>query len=201
METVLSLLTDYGVWLLFIGTFLSCLALPVPASLMMLVGGGFAASGDMSLWTAGLAAWGGAVSGDQTGYGLGRIGGARLDGWLARHPARSRVMRRARGFMTDWGGAGVFLSRWLVSPLGPYVNFAGGATRMHWPRFLVWGMLGEAAWVIIYTGLGYGFSGHILAVADIAGNVSGLLAAGCVTLGLGVWLWRRSGKIHRGPHI
>ena len=67
-ELVLAFAADYGVPLLFVVTLLSCLALPVPSSLLMLASGGFAASGDMSLIVAGLAAFTGAVIGDNLGY-------------------------------------------------------------------------------------------------------------------------------------
>jgi len=48
-DTVFILVANYGSLALFVITFLSCLAVPVPASLMMLTGGAFAASGDMGL--------------------------------------------------------------------------------------------------------------------------------------------------------
>jgi len=46
-DLILTLAADYGVPLLFSVTFLSCLALPVPSSLLMLASGGFAAAGDL----------------------------------------------------------------------------------------------------------------------------------------------------------
>ncbi|RYG90846.1 DedA family protein [Loktanella sp. IMCC34160] len=192
METVLSLITTYGVAALFLGTFLSCLALPVPSSLMMLAGGAFAASGDLDLYTVTGAAWVGAVLGDQVGYGIGRIGGRHLSGWMARHPKRGAILQKAQDKTREWGGIGVYLSRWLFSPLGPYVNLAAGIAGMRWPRFFGWDMAGEATWVAVYVGLGFVFAGQISAIADIAGNLSGLLAAGAVTIGLGIWLWRRA---------
>ena len=66
-DYLLSLVPAWGPWLLAITTFLSCLALPVPASLMMITAGGFVASGDLVRWQIGAAALIGAVLGDQTG--------------------------------------------------------------------------------------------------------------------------------------
>ena len=66
-EVILALAADYGVPLLFCVTFLSCLALPVPSSLLMLASGGFAAAGDLSLPAVAAAAFCGAVIGDNTG--------------------------------------------------------------------------------------------------------------------------------------
>lgn len=47
-DTLLQLLATYGAPLLALTTFASCLALPVPSSLMMLAAGAFVASGDLS---------------------------------------------------------------------------------------------------------------------------------------------------------
>ena len=52
-ETVLALVPSYGLLLVALGTFFSCLALPVPSSLIMLSAGGFAAAGDLVLWQVG----------------------------------------------------------------------------------------------------------------------------------------------------
>ena len=87
-----------------------------------------------------------------------------------------------------WGGMAVFLSRWLFSPLGPYMNFVTGAAGMAWPRFALWGAAGEAVWVGLYVGLGYSLATRIEALGAILGNLSGVLAAGAVTVGLGLWL-------------
>jgi membrane protein DedA with SNARE-associated domain len=98
------------------------------------------------------------------------------------------MIAKARGLLDRHGGAAVFLSRWLFSPLGPYVNLVTGAARMPWLRFALWDALGEGVWVALYLGLGYTFGSQIEAVAELAANFSGILAAGAVALGLGLWL-------------
>lgn len=190
--TALALLTQYGAVILFIGTFLSCLALPIPTSLMMLAGGSFAATGDLVLWQTALAALAGAIIGDNTGYLIGRRGRDALAAWLARKPARVAMRRRADAYMQRWGGIGVFLSRWLVSPLGPYVNFGAGMAPLPHLRFAVWAALGEIVWVLIYVGLGYSFASQMTEIAAILGNASGFLVAGLATAVMGRWLWLRS---------
>ncbi|MGG7643992.1 DedA family protein [Rhodovulum sp. YNF3179] len=184
-DAVFLLVSQYGVAVLFVSTFLSCLALPIPASVIMLAGGAFVASGDLGLWATAAAAFLGAVAGDQAGYRLGQAGGAGLIDRLAARPKRAALVARARGFVDRWGGLGVFLSRWLLSPLGPYVNFLGGAARLDMRRFLAWGMAGEAVWVTVYVGLGYGFSSNIAGIADILGNAVVFLACAAVALLLG----------------
>jgi len=187
-DAVLALVPAWGVWLVGLTTFLSCLALPVPASLIMLAAGGFAAVGDMALPGVAAAALVGAVAGDHAGFAIGRLGGPRLMAWLERRPRRARLVARAVAELHARGGVAVFLSRWLFSPLGPWVNFAAGATGFPWRRFALPEALGEVCWVAIYVGLGWAFAGNLEAAADLAGSVLGLLAAGAVTLGLGLWL-------------
>lgn len=196
-DTVFLLVANYGSLALFIITFLSCLAVPVPASLMMLTGGAFAASGDLVLSTAVLSAYAGALAGDQAGYLVGKSCAGYLERWAAARKSRARLLGRARASIDEWGGIGVFLSRWFVSPFGPYVNFASGAGRMHWARFSGWGAGGEAIWVGMYVGLGYVFAGSLTAVAEFAADLSGLIAGGVLAVGLGLWLrmmQRRHGR-------
>lgn len=197
-DLLLSLVVDYGAALLFAVTFLSCLAIPMPSSLMMLAGGGFVASGDLALtWAAG-AAYLGAISGDQTGFLIGKRAGRWLTRKMAARPKRAALHQKATELTNRYGGPGVFLSRWLISPLGPYVNFAGGAAGLNWLRFTTWGMMGEAVWVSVYVGLGYTFADRIVELADILGNASGFLAAGAVTIGLGLWLRSAMKQANKG---
>ncbi|MBA1148753.1 DedA family protein [Ectothiorhodospiraceae bacterium WFHF3C12] len=187
-DTLFLLVANYGALSLFVVTFLSCVAVPVPSSLMMLTGGAFAASGDLVLGSTALAAYVGALGGDQLGYFLGRSGAPALERWASRRRPRALLLGRARASIQRWGGLGVFLSRWLVSPLGPYVNFAAGAGKMHWLRFTVWGAAGEAVWVALYVGLGYVFARNLTAVAEFASDLTGLIAGGVVSVLLGVLL-------------
>ena len=184
-DWLLALVPHYGVWLLAGSTFLSCLALPIPASLLMLAAGGFAAAGDLPLAGAAGAAWAGAVAGDQTGYFAGRAGGT---GLVARLGQRAEPVARASALLARRGDLAVFLSRWLVSALGPYVNLAAGAAGQGWHRFTLAAVAGEAVWVALYVGLGYAFTGNLQAAADMAADMLGLLAAGSVALGALVWL-------------
>jgi membrane-associated protein len=191
-DLVLTLAADYGVPLLFCVTFLSCLALPVPSSLLMLASGGFAATGDLSLPVVAAAAFFGAVIGDNLGYWIARGLGTRLTDWLAKRPKRAAVRQRAEEYMAKWGGSSVFFSCWLVAPLGPTMNYVSGLSRFSWPRFALWGMAGEVVWVSIYVGLGYLFADNLTAISDLLGNISGFLAALVVAIGLGIWLVRTS---------
>ena len=146
-EIILALVADYGVAIVFAVTFLSCLALPVPSSLLMLAAGGFAATGDLSLLAVFGGAFFGAIIGDNSGYWIARGFEGPLGRWLERHPKRATLRAKSHAFMTKWGGSSVFFSCWLVAPLGPYVNYVSGLTRFSWLRFAMWGIAGEIVWV------------------------------------------------------
>jgi membrane protein DedA with SNARE-associated domain len=193
-DLLFSLVSTYGTLVIAVTTFLSCLALPIPASFVMLAGGAFAASGDLALGAVVSAAFGGAVIGDQAGFRAGRYGGRKLEARIGRSPARAALLTRARGFVERWGVAGVFFSTWLVAPLGPWVNVAAGAAGMGALRFTLWDALGEAIWVAIYVGLGYAFAANIGALSSILGNAVASVTALAIAAGLAVLLVRAARK-------
>lgn len=191
-ETILDLITNYGVFVIMVVTFLSCLCVPIPSSLMMLAGGSFAATGDLNITATVAAAYAGAVAGDNTGYLLARTFGTRLNNWLEANPKRTKLRDSAKSYMDKKGPISVFLSCWLVAPLGPYVNLVSGITRFNWAKFAFWGALGEVFWVGIYVGLGYSFSDQITTLASMLGNISGFIVALLGAVLLGRWLWKAS---------
>lgn len=193
-DWVLAQLPLYGPWLLGMTTFLSCLALPVPASLMMIASGAFVATGDLSLPAIGGAAFVGAVSGDQAGFWLGRRAGRLLP---APDSRKGKLISAALEQLARKGAVTVFLSRWLFSALGPWVNLAAGASGFRHPRFTLAGVLGEAVWVGAYVGLGIAFGANLQAAADLASNALGLMAAGAMAVALGWWLWRAARQPRR----
>jgi membrane-associated protein len=187
-EYLLELVPTYGLWLLAVVTFLACLALPVPCSILMLTAGGFVASGDLVLWQVIGAALTGAVAGDQLGYRIGWVGGNGLLTRLAARPKSGALINRAVDQMNRRGALGIFLTRWLFAPVGPWANFAAGATAFNYIRFTLWGIAGEVVWVSLYVLLGYGFAGNIEAASEMAGSALGILAGVAAMLGFGYWL-------------
>lgn len=188
-DWLLALVPTYGLWLLAATTFLSCLALPFPASILMLTAGGFAAAGDLVLWQAFGAAAAGGIAGDQLGYWAGRGLGASVMPRLRADPARDRLLARADAMIDRRGLVAVFLTRWLLSPLGPYVNLIAGSTRYGWGRFTASGVAGEAVWAGLYVGAGYYFAGNVEAASQALGSGLGMVGGAGAVLALGYWLF------------
>ncbi|WGV16713.1 DedA family protein [Fuscovulum ytuae] len=191
-EGLLALVPEWGALLVALTNFLACLALPIPASVIMLAAGAFAAAGDISALPLWLGALAGACLGDQSGYWLGRTFGPRLITRLRRRRRTAALVDRAVTWLEQRRLPAIFLSRWLVSALCPYVNFSAGAARINWAGFTLPAVAGECVWVSIYVGLGYTFSADIRELASVLGNLAAALAAGVVALVLGRILWRNA---------
>ena len=135
----------------------------------------------MKLWQVIIVASAGAVIGDQIGYALGRWGGQRFADRIRRRRNGPVRIAQAQAFAKRWGAAGIFLTRWLITPLGPWLNLTSGMAGYPWLQFLVWDMLGEVLWVVLYVMLGMLFSDRVQALVEILGNLAwvivGLIAA------------------------
>lgn len=191
-DLLLLWVSDYGVLVISLTTLLSCFALPLPSSLMMMAGGAFAASGDLVLWQLCAGAFLGAFSGAEISYYIARYhGGARIWHWARQRKGAAGLLTQAETLLDRHGGWAVYLSRWLFAPMGPYVNLIAGATKMRWRRFVLPDMLGGVTWVAVYVTLGLVFGNQIEALADTLGSVLGALTAGVVTALLGWALWRK----------
>jgi membrane-associated protein len=168
-DYLLGALGLYGPPALFLVLLVGAIGVPTPGSLLLLVAGSFVEQGEMGLWPVLALALTGAVVGDNLGYALGRWGGRRLSLRLERRGGRRRL-EAAEGWLKRWGGGGVFLTRWLLSPLGSPVNLAAGASEYPWPRFLLYDLAGEALWVTIYVLLGEFFSGSVEELGSLLGD-------------------------------
>lgn len=121
------------------------------------------------------------------GYQIGSWGGRLLLRKLGPKPDRQKLIDSALDYVEKQGALGIFLTRWRLTPVGPWANFAAGAIGYPRPRFTRWPVTGEAVWVRLYSGLGTGFAGNIQATCVMAGSVLGIVAGVAVMLGLGWW--------------
>lgn len=180
-EQVLAALERYGSSALFAVVAIAAIGVPLPVTLLLIVTGSLVAQGAMNIWLAIAIAAVGSVAGDQVGYAIGRWGGralaARFSGTFGNAERIAQLDAKAK----RWGGAGVFFSRWLVAPLGPWINFASGAADYSWPQFTLWDVLGESFGAGLYICLGLIFSDRVQEVGAIFGDLTwaivGVLAA------------------------
>jgi membrane-associated protein len=197
-EQLLALVAQYGSPALFAVVMVASLGAPLPIALLLIVTGSLAEQGAMNLWTAIAVAGTGSVLGDLGGYAIGRWGGLELINRFAGLMGGRDRLDRIEGRARRNAGLYIFLTRWLLSPLGPWVNLASGIARYPWGRFLLWDVLGEFFGVALYISLGQIFSDRVLALDSVLGDVTwGILA---LTVALLVGRALAGPFLRRKPH-
>jgi membrane-associated protein len=189
-EQILAALSEYGSPALFAVVTIASIGVPLPVSLLLIVTGSLVAQGVMPMWWAITLACAGSVIGDQIGYAIGRWGGTALVSRFAGMLGGPQRMAQAEAHARRWGGPGVFLTRWLVTPLGSLINFTSGIAEYPWMHFLLWDVLGEALGAALYIVLGFIFSDRVMELDAALGDFSWMILALLAALALG-WMLRR----------
>jgi len=177
LDQLLAALTRYGSPALFVVVAIAAVGVPVPVTLLLIVTGSLAAQGSIGLWPAIAIASAGSITGDQIGFAVGRWGGKRLVTKFSRLLGDAEHIKKLDARAKSWGGAGVFFSRWLVTPLGPWINVASGAADYSWFRFTLWDFLGESFGAALFIWLGHVFSDRVQQVGAIFGDLGWAILA------------------------
>lgn len=189
-EQLLGDLALYGVPMLFGMAVIACAGVPLPASLLLVAAGSFADHGEMNGTAVIAFASLGAVLGDQVGYMIGRWGDRAFTTRVSRWLGSEERLAQAEAHARKWGGTGIFITRWLATPLGPFVNLASGFMGYSWLRFLLWDIAGEVLWVALYVGAGELFSHRVQMLSGVLGEIAWAGAAFFIAVLLGWILWR-----------
>lgn len=200
-ESILALVPIYGLPFLFAIAVLAASGIPLPSTLIVMAVGAFTASGDLDLGASFLTALTAAVIGDQIGYQIGARAGDVVEKRLSRKPSGAAQVAKTKALVQRWGGITVFLTRWLLAPIGPTTNIICGASDMRWLTFTIADFIGEVAWVTIYLWIGYTFHGNIEELAALLGEASWVLIAGAGAAFMGYHLWSvaRKHRAERNP--
>ncbi len=189
-EQTLEWLSIYGLPVYFFILAASSFGIPMPVKLTMLVFGSFVEQGEIAFWQALVIGSIGAVSGDQAGYLLGRLGGRKAADRITNRFGGAEKLKRAEDFSKRWGGTGIFFSRWLVTPFGPWLNLTSGLTLYSWATFTTLSILGETLWVLLYIMLGIYFSDRVQDTADLLSSLTWVFVGITVAAVLGWKLFR-----------
>ena len=166
-ETLINLFKSYGYWIVFFGVMLENAGVPVPGETILLAAGFFASEageGHFSIITVMCIATIGAVLGDNCGYWIGhRVG----RGLLIKY-GRYVMLTEARFsameiYFHSHGDKTVLVARFITG-FRVFTALFAGASRMRWPKFLLFNVLGAISWAVVITLLGYFFgqSWHLL---------------------------------------
>ena len=189
-DQLLAMVSQYGPPALFGIVAIAAVGVPLPITLLLIVVGSMISQGVMSAWIAVAVAGAGSILGDQAGYAIGRWGGPAVVAKVSRLLGKHGSLRATEAKVKAWGGPGIFITRWLLTPLGPWINLASGAAGYPWYRFLFWDILGEVAGAVLYISLGRFFSDHVIALYAVLGDLTWAIAALLAALVLGYQLFK-----------
>jgi len=173
-QSLAALAADHA-WLMFAAMFVVIFAetglvvFPLlPGDSLLFVAGTVAAASGIDVHLLVLTLLGAAVLGDSVNYSIGRFIGpkvlsrprdSRLGRWL-----KPEYMQRTHRFYEKYGGFAIIIGR-FVPIVRTFAPFLAGVGRMQYRKFLVYNVIGGAAWVCLLTYSGYLF-GNIPWVKD-----------------------------------
>jgi membrane-associated protein len=131
-----------------------------PGDTLLLTGGILAAQGKLSLLFLLITVIIAAIAGDNTGYQIGFSLGRRLfakgDGIFF----RKRYVEESEKFYERYGSKTMMLAH-FIPIIRTFAPIVAGAGKMHRVRFVIFDAIGDTAWAIIVTLLGYWFGSRI----------------------------------------
>lgn len=202
LHDIIQLLIDVGPWIVFLVAAAETamfVGLLVPAEATVLVAAFMADVGYFDVRHVLAATLAGGFLGDQIGYALGRFSGhrvaahqGRLGRMWRRHEARATLLFQRRSIFA------VTLAR-FISFVRTLMPWFAGMTRMSYPRFLVYDIIGVAGWGVASVTAGMLAGRSWQALAGVLGTVSALVVAVIIaTIAvLGVRARRRSRALVR----
>ncbi len=145
----------YGSAAVFVILLFESLGLPLPGESLLIVAAVLAGRGEMSFPVLLLAAWGGAVAGDNIGYLIGRtLGRTLLRRYGRKVGIKPESLQKVEAVFARYGAITVGVAR-FVNILRQLNGVVAGALEMHWLKFLFFNAVGGVVWVAVWTTAGY----------------------------------------------
>jgi membrane-associated protein len=131
-----------------------------PGDTLLLTAGVFAAQGKLSLASVIIVVAVAAIAGDNAGYHIGKRYGRRLfrkpDGLIF----RQEYVQRAEKFYERFGSRTMLIAH-FVPVVRTFVPPVAGVAKMNYPKFVLFDAIGDIAWAVIVTLIGYWFGTKI----------------------------------------
>lgn len=168
-QHLLEFIRDYGIWIyailfliIFVETGLVVMPL-LPGDSLLFAAGAIAATGTMDPVLLSGLLFLAAVLGDTVNYQVGRYIGPRVFDMNLRLIKRDHLLK-TQSFFEKHGGKTIIFARFLPI-IRTFAPFIAGVSHMHYPRFLMFNVIGGAAWILSFIWLGY-FFGNLPVIKD-----------------------------------
>ena len=192
-EFLLTQVINFGTPLIGLILLLGALGFPVGASVVVIAAGAFSQQGILNWPSAILIGLVGAVIGDMLSYGIGHY----AKGWTQKRFGNSPAWINASESFQNNAGWAIFLTRWLITAIAIPTNLIAGGSGYKFSRFMLYDVMGELTWIVLYGGLGYWFGSEWELVYEFISNFGGLIL-GLVIFGFGIkqaWNWQEKKKL------
>ena len=194
MEALVELMetwvTEYGYIAIFLLMLAESACIPFPSEVTMLVGGWYAATGDLNFFWVGAAGVLGNLVGSWIAYGVGRtMGRGVLDRYGKYVLIRSHDIDKAEVWWERYGEAATFFSR-LLPVIRTFISLPAGIAKMPLGKFTLYTFLGVIPWTYALTYLGVVVEDNwerVLAYFDIPTLIIGSV----ILIAAGYWYYRR----------
>lgn len=161
---------DYGLWIyliLFLVIFCETglVVTPIlPGDSLLFALGALSATPDsvMNIWVLFFLLLAAAIMGDNVNYMIGNKLGRKLIQKKSFKFIKPEYLQKTEDFFVKYGGKTIIMAR-FAPIVRTYAPFVAGLSAMHWPRFLVFSVVGGVAWMGIFLSAGF-FFGNIPAI-------------------------------------
>lgn len=171
MHNLIDVLVRHGYTIVFGWVLAEQIGLPLPAEPFLLAAGGVAGSGRLQLTWILLAAAVASLIADTIWYGIGRVAGSRVLGWLCRITLETdSCVRRTERFFASQGPRSLVIAK-FVPGLNTAAPPLAGVLGMPLGPFLAYSALGGLVWASVWVGVGFLFSAQLELVAAYAARL------------------------------
>ncbi|HEY9027186.1 MAG TPA: VTT domain-containing protein [Burkholderiaceae bacterium] len=195
MRDLIPLLIAHGALIVFVITLAARAGAPVPAAPLLVVAGGLASAGQLSLLVCVAVSVLANVLGDAVWYQAGRWRGHRVMKLLCRISlSPDTCVRQSEGILSRWGGSSLIAAKFLPG-ISVVAAPMAGALGMSWRRFIGYDIGASLIWTLVFMAVGIAFAGQIVIVLDVMtefGTIAGVAIVIALTaMIIGRWLRRR----------
>jgi len=177
-------ISHYGYWAIFFGVLLENFGIPLPGETLIIVGGICAANGTLNILPVILVGIIAAFLGSNIGYTFGYFGGRPLVKKYGRFVfINEQRFKKLEDFVDSHGSKVIILGRFFIG-LRQFSGFIVGISKMSWPRFALFNMVGAILWVGSWAGCAYYFKRKFDTVFTGFENFGKYALIGLVTLAL-----------------
>ena len=190
MQALIALVVQHGLIVVFATTLAARIGVPVPAAPLLVVAGGLAVGGTLSLPALLAVAVVANVLGDAAWFVAGRRYGHRVLGLLCRISlSPDSCVRQSEALILRWGGSSLVAAK-FVPGVSVVAAPMAGAVGMSAARFVAYDALGGAVWSLVFLGLGAVFSTQIQELLDALARAGAAATALLLLSVAGFVLWR-----------